>query len=109
MKIQRSCLIRAALALTVLQGLPACDDSDDSGKETAGNGAGAGDAGDGAETGEDAGIGAGGDAEASGADASGASSDASATPAKMTIVAIAAADGRFTSLVAAVTKAGLAD
>jgi transforming growth factor-beta-induced protein len=110
MKMQRSCLIRAALALTLLQGLPACDDSDDSGKqETTGDGAETRDAGDVPATGEDAGMGAGRDAEASDVDASGASSDASSTPAQTTIVDIAAGDGRFTSLVAAVTKAGLVD
>ncbi len=101
MRTQRLGLVRAVSLVALLIGSVACEsDSDDTGEEP--GGAERGDAGEGPEPS--------GDAGSSGADSGASASDAGAnTPEKKTIVDIAAADSRFTSLVAAVKKAGLVE
>ena len=112
MKKQRFCLIQAASLAALLVCTGACESDSDPASEPDTGGAEGRDAGDDGE-GRDAGStssdsGAAADTGSSSADTGSADTGATA-PEKKTIVDIAVADSRFTSLVAAVKKAGLVD
>jgi transforming growth factor-beta-induced protein len=107
MRTQRFGLIRAVSLAALLVCVAACG-SDDADDDADANENVVVDAGDG-EPERDAGNSAAADAGSSSNEDAGGAADAAAVPEKKTIVDIAAGDSRFTSLVAAVKKAGLVD